>query len=85
MRSLQGRQHKANFIAGKHSWQSCGLFGAYRLDRPGKRLLQDFGIQKQQGAQSLILGCSGNLLVHSEIGEKSLNLGEAKLKGMLLW
>lgn len=64
--------------------QTLRLSSADGLDFQIERLVQDVAIEKEQGAERLVLRGGSNILIDGEIGQEGLHLGRPHLLGMAL-
>jgi hypothetical protein len=67
-------EHRSRFVFGKNYRQFGGSFGSFYIFQPIERLLQDFTVKEQQGAEALILGGSGHFALYRQMGEKLSDL-----------
>jgi hypothetical protein len=59
-----------DFVFSKHHWQVLGLFSPDDVRQDIEFLLQDFTVEKKDGAEGLALGGGGDVFVDSKVGEE---------------
>jgi hypothetical protein len=74
-----GRQQAAHLLTSQHRRQALGLLGTHGAQRRIDRLARHLCVEKQQGAQRLVLGRGGDLIVDGEIRQERFDLDSAKL------
>jgi hypothetical protein len=75
MPSVQIQKDAARFIVGENDRQPSRPLCPLHLVEPADVALEDFSVQEQKGAQSLVLRGCGNQAVARQMGEKFCDLG----------
>ena len=73
-----------HLVFGQHGRQAFGLRGAQGVNGAIQVLVQHFTVEKQERTEGLVLGRSGHVLLHSQVGEKGFDFGAAHFVGMAL-
>jgi hypothetical protein len=66
-----------DFFGGEDGGEVLWAFGADGINSAIEFLVQDVAIEKNQGAEGLILGGSRDLAINGEVAEKGFNLWNA--------
>ena len=69
-------------VFGEHRGQATVFAGADGVDGAGEFNLEHMAIEKEEGAEGLVLGGRGHRLVDRQPGEKGLDLGRVQLARM---
>jgi hypothetical protein len=80
--SGDGSHHLQGFRRGQHRRHVCGFSGTDGLDGPVERLSEHLAGEAQQGAEGLVLGGGGDLLLHGEVRQKRLDVCASHVFGM---
>ncbi len=75
-------QDALDFCTGEDDGEALGLFGHDRADRLLDGLFQDMVVEKEDGAEGLVLGGGGDVFVDREMSEESLDILDAQVFGM---
>src|SRR5882672_3132767 len=78
------RQDLPNLSFGKNYWQARRPFRSLQILHPFKLLVQHFPVEKDQGAQSLVLSSRCNVLINCQVVQELLHFARAHLFRMLL-
>jgi len=78
MRASEQVDDAQDFIAGQNSGEAFGAFGAGEKDG-FDLLVEDFTVEEEDGAESLILGGGGNVPLSCEVGKEGSDFGGAHL------
>src|SRR3989304_5426310 len=78
------RGGRANLIAGEDYGQAAGTLRVYDAVQPRDILAEHLAVQKEQGAQCLVLSGGCHLLLHGERRQELRDLSRSHLCGMTL-
>lgn len=70
------------FFSGEDGWEAVGFFGADEVGGEFDFLEEDVAVEKEDGAEGLILGGGGDIGFGGEVGDVGLNFGDAHFFGM---
>lgn len=84
MAPFQAGQHGAHLGGGEDDGQAGGTLGPFHIAQPADVLFQYFLVQEQDSAQCLILGGSGDVALHGQVGQELLDLRFAHFLGVAL-
>jgi len=73
----------AGFVFAEDGGEVLGGLGAGGLDGGVEGTVEDFAVEEEEGAESLILGGGGDVLIDGEMGEEGFDLGGAHVGGVL--
>jgi hypothetical protein len=82
--SGDGSHHLQGFRRGQHCRHSGRLSGLDGVDGPAEQLSDPIAGEAQQGAEGLVLGGGGDLLLHGEVRQKRLDVCASHVFGMAL-
>jgi hypothetical protein len=77
-------QDGPDFFSGEHDGQPSGPLRSHDVVEPGQVLLEDIAIEKEDGAQGLVLGGRGNVLVDHQRAQELRHLPSTHLERMAL-
>jgi hypothetical protein len=78
----EGSHHLQGFRRGQHRRHSARPSGLDSLDGPAEQLSDPIAGEAQQGAEGLVLGRGADLLLHSEVRQKGLDVCASHVFGM---
>lgn len=72
----------ADFSEGEDDGKALGAFGTDGFDGVGEGLVEDVAVEKQKGAEGLILGGGSDVAFDGEVGEEGFDFGFAHVLGV---
>lgn len=72
----------AGFLFGEDGGQVLGRLGAGGLDGGVEGAIEDFAVEEKKGAEGLVLGGGGDVVIDGEVGEEGFDLGSAHIGRM---
>lgn len=80
----EGVKQIQGLLPGEHDWQLPGSSDAFDILEGGQFDLKHLSIEKKQCAQGLVLGGSGDLGFHGEVGQERLHFRRSQVLGVTL-
>ena len=80
----EGVEQAADFVSGEHGGKSVGAPGAHGVERELDLLEENLAVEEEQGAEGLVLGGGGDVLVDGQVGEEGFDLEAAHGSGVAL-